>query len=294
MCKQVTYDIAYHPLPVIQIQVGETMGRKSGALRLVGRPPEVNLYNLKEPGIAWEPGAGPNILKRHSHGPMEPWDGEIAAGERGGLYVPGWEGWQRRPSLSVRRSLGPSEVWGDGEINQQNLWIVGVLRTIFTLQFVDMTLTWVRTSRGVHRKCDDSGGDEEWSSWQTPGICHFSQQDWFISHDFTMFFTMFFAIFTIFPIFLVKSQRSPRTPSWRVLAVQRWARTLERWSFWICRGCNSWREGPRWGPCWAWAILGHGLGGHPDWAAMKNVDFLHPDTHNGMFFFMGVWWYTSH
>jgi hypothetical protein len=139
MCKQVTYDIAYHPLPVIQIQVGETMGRKSGALRLVGRPPEVNLYNLKEPGIAWEPGAGPNILKRHSHGPMEPWDGEIAAGERGGLYVPGWEGWQRRPSLSVRRSLGPSEVWGDGEINQQNLWIVGVLRTIFTLQFVDMT-----------------------------------------------------------------------------------------------------------------------------------------------------------
>ena len=71
-CKQVTYDIAYHPLPVIQIQVVETMGRKSGALRLVGRPPEVNLYNLKEPGIAWEPGAGPNILKRQSHGAMEP------------------------------------------------------------------------------------------------------------------------------------------------------------------------------------------------------------------------------
>lgn len=140
------------------------MGRTSGALRLVG-PPEVNLYNFKEPGMAWEPGAGPNILKRQSHGAMEPWDGEMAAGERGGRFVPRWEGWQRRPSLSVRRFL---------EINQRNLWIVGVLRTIFTLQFVDMTLTWVRTSRGVHRKCDDSG-DEELSSWQKlQAFVHFS------------------------------------------------------------------------------------------------------------------------
>ena len=74
------------------------------------------------------------------------------------------------------RSTGGLGRWGDQPTKTVGDQIVGVLRTIFTLQFLDMTLTWVRTSRGGHRKCDDSG-DEELSSWQTPGICHFSQQD---------------------------------------------------------------------------------------------------------------------